>query len=103
QSVRRGAYIVNPTTREVTLVVKRDSLAFLRWEGSTIILQSTGSDNEEITYQLRGSTWEQTGSRKASGPPPPPVYERTPPAGPGGLSITVEQDLNTPKRVVAVK
>jgi dipeptidyl aminopeptidase/acylaminoacyl peptidase len=103
QQVRRGAYIVNPATRELTFVVQRDSLLFVSWDGPRIVLRSTASDNEELTFEKRGPSWSLTGTRKMTTPAPSRWARPGDTAATGELKITIDQDLNTPRRVVAVK
>jgi dipeptidyl aminopeptidase/acylaminoacyl peptidase len=86
-------------------LARRDSLRFVRWEGSDgVILRSLAADSQEFTYRRSGGEWKLADTRKAAGAPPPQTYRPYHTRQQvGGLEIVMEQDLNTPRRVIAVR
>jgi dipeptidyl aminopeptidase/acylaminoacyl peptidase len=93
----RAAVIVDPVSRELYTLLKRDSLEFVRWsaDSKAIVLRSMQKDKTELAFKKEGNAWVAADPKGIPG-------DAAKPAPPSGkLEIVVEQDLNTPPRIVA--
>jgi dipeptidyl aminopeptidase/acylaminoacyl peptidase len=105
QALPRGAFVVDLITRKPALLARRDSLRFVRWESSNgVVLRSLAADSQELIYRHTGNDWKLVDTKKAEGNAPPPSRRPYRAAQKvGDLEIVMEQDLNTPRRVMAVR
>lgn len=93
----RSTVLIDPASRAVTILARRDSLALEGWDaaGTALVLRSTGGAGATLGFRREGQGWRPVPAssvRLASARAGPPE----------GLDVRIDEDLNTPPRVVAV-
>jgi len=93
----RSTVLIDPGSRAMTILARRDSLALAGWDapGNQLVLRSTGGAPATLGFRREGQTWREV--------PASEVRVAPPRAGrAAGLDVRIEEDLNTPPKVVAV-
>lgn len=92
---QRATVVIDPTTRAMVIVARRDSLEVVRWDatGRGVVVRSTSTDKGELGFKREGSSWVSTS--------PASIAVTSGGAGTLKIDVLVEEDLNTPPRIVA--
>jgi len=93
----RVTALLDPASRAMTILARRDSLALTGWDatGNQMVLRSVGGPQATLAFRRDGAAWR----------PVPAEGVRVAATSSGrsdGLDVRIEEDLNTPPKVVAM-
>lgn len=97
RSTLKATVMLDPATREMTILARRDSLEVEQWspDGKAVVLRSTGAESVLLGFKEEGDRWVSVD------PGTVPAAKGSTGRTAAALDVFIEQDLNTPPRLVA--